>query len=545
MAEESDGEKTVLDASLEVFRAHGMTTIFGNPGSNELPFLAGLGDDFRFILGLHEQAVVGMAEGYARATGRPALINLHAASGSGNGMGALTNAHYGHVPLVVLAGQQVRRTVGQETMLANVDASMLPAPLVKYSHEPLSATDVPRTLSQAAFEAVTQPSGPVYVSVPLDDWDQPALADDELLTQRSVTTAGTMSESLRRELATVLDGARNPALVLGPQVDAAAVDDPTVFDDAVVLAERIGASVYVAPSPTRCPFPTTHPNFDGVLVPGIRSVRDRLSGHDAVLVMGAATFRYHRWEPANYLEPGTEVIQITQDPREATRAPFGRAVIADIATAIADLAEATTDRGTRRGDRGSRVVTAHPRSERGMAGAEVLEVLNDHVDDSIVYVNETTTLDLDYLERIVIDRPGMYHFPASGGLGFGLPVALGLAIGDPEKTVVATVGDGSANYGLTALYTAAQLGTRTIFVIVNNSGYGALSGFAERMGVPDTPGLTLGTIDFVSLAQGYGVPASRTTTREEFDAAYREALQADGPVLIDAVVLGAGGQPVE
>ncbi|HHX48472.1 benzoylformate decarboxylase [Brevibacterium epidermidis] len=539
MADQPEGEKTVLEASLEVFRAHGLTTIFGNPGSNELPFLAGLGDDFRFILGLHEQVVVGMAEGYSRATGGPALVNLHAASGSGNGMGALTNAHYGHVPLVVLAGQQVRRTVGQEAMLANVDAATLPAPLVKYSHEPLAATDVPRTLSQAAFEAVTQPSGPVYVSVPLDDWDETALPDDELLTQRSVTTAGTMSESLRRELAEVLNGAQNPALVLGPQVDAAAVDDPTVYEHAVALAERLGASVFVAPSPTRCPFPTTHPNFEGVLVPGIKSVRDRLIGHDVVLVMGAATFRYHRWEPANYLEPGTEVIQITQDAREATRAPFGRAVVADIATALADLAEATADRGNRRGDRGARAVPAPPRSEQGMTGPEVLDVLNEHVDDSVVYVNETTTLDLEYLERIVIDRPGMYHFPASGGLGFGLPVAVGMAIGDPEKTVVATVGDGSANYGLTALYTAAQLGTKTIFVIVNNSGYGALSGFAERMGVPDTPGLTLGTIDFVSLAQGYGVPASRTTTREEFDAAYREALQADGPVLIDAVVLGA------
>ena len=539
MADQPEGEKTVLEASLEVFRAHGLTTIFGNPGSNELPFLAGLGDDFRFILGLHEQVVVGMAEGYSRATGGPALVNLHAASGSGNGMGALTNAHYGHVPLVVLAGQQVRRTVGQEAMLANVDAATLPAPLVKYSHEPLAATDVPRTLSQAAFEAVTQPSGPVYVSVPLDDWDETALPDDELLTQRSVTTAGTMSESLRRELAEVLNGAQNPALVLGPQVDAAAVDDPTVYEHAVALAERLGASVFVAPSPTRCPFPTTHPNFEGVLVPGIKSVRDRLIGHDVVLVMGAATFRYHRWEPANYLEPGTEVIQITQDAREATRAPFGRAVVADIATALADLAEATADRGNRRGDRGARAVPAPPRSEQGMTGPEVLDVLNEHVDDSVVYVNETTTLDLEYLERIVIDRPGMYHFPASGGLGFGLPVAVGMAIGAPEKTVVATVGDGSANYGLTALYTAAQLGTKTIFVIVNNSGYGALSGFAERMGVPDTPGLTLGTIDFVSLAQGYGVPASRTTTREEFDAAYREALQADGPVLIDAVVLGA------
>jgi benzoylformate decarboxylase len=533
----ADGQMTVLESSLEVFRAHRMTTIFGNPGSNELPFLAGLGDDFRFVLGLHEQVVVGLAEGYARATGRPALINLHAASGSGNAMGALTNAHYGNVPLVILAGQQVRRTVEQETMLANVDAANLPAPLVKYSHEPLAAADVPRTLSQAAFEATTQPSGPVYVSVPLDDWDEPALPDDELLTTRSVTTAGRLPDALKRELASALDGAQNPALVLGPQVDAAAVEDPEVFDHAMTLAEKLGASVYVAPSPSRCPFPTTHPNFDGVLVPGIKSVRDRLAGHDVVTVIGAAVFRYHRWEPSNYLEPGTEVIQITQDPREATRAPFGRAVVADVASAIADLAESTTDRGRRRGDRGSRTIPAGSRSDEGMTGGEVLEVLNEHVDDNVVYVNETTTLDLDYLEKIAIDRPGMYSFPASGGLGFGLPVAVGMAIGDPEKTVVATVGDGSANYGLTAMYTAAQLGTRTIFIIVNNSGYGALAGFAERMGVPKTPGLKLGQIDFVSLAEGYGVPVRRTTTREEFDAVYREALQAEGPVLIDTVVL--------
>lgn len=154
-------QRTVLDASAEVFRAHGMTVIFGNPGSNELPFLAGLGDDFDFVLGLHEQAVLGMAEGYARATGRPVLVNLHAASGTGNAMGALTNAHYAHVPLVILAGQQVRRTVGQESMLANIQAGLLTQPLTKFSHEPLAAADVPRTLSQAILEAGSHPRGPV------------------------------------------------------------------------------------------------------------------------------------------------------------------------------------------------------------------------------------------------------------------------------------------------------------------------------------------------------------------------------------------------
>jgi benzoylformate decarboxylase len=530
-------KKTVLESSLDVFRAHGMTTIFGNPGSNELPFLAGLNDDFDFVLGLHEQVVVGMAEGYARATGRPALVNLHAASGSGNAMGALTNARYGHTPIVILAGQQVRRTVGQETMLASSDAATLPAPLVKYSHEPLSPADVPRTLAQAIFETSTQPCGPVYVSVPLDDWAEAALEDDVLLNTRSVSSAGSLTPELAQELISLVNGARSLALVVGPQVDAAAVLDSGVFEAVVSLAERADASVYVAPSPSRCPFPTTHPNFAGVLVPGISSVRERLAGHDVVLVLGAAVFRYHRWEPGNYLTAGTQVVHLTQDPREATRAPYGRAIVADIANAAKTLSENVKDRGQRRGPRGTRALPAAKTAVDGMTGTEVLEVLNAYAGPDIAYVNETTTLDLEYLERIAIDRPGMYHFPASGGLGFGLPAAVGMAVGDPSKTIVATVGDGSANYGITALYTAAQRRTRTVFVIVNNSSYGALAAFAKRMGVPDVPGLELGRIDFVAIAEGYGVPAQRTNTREEFELVYKEALERTGPFLIDARVV--------
>lgn len=530
-------KKTVLESSLDVLKSHGITTIFGNPGSNEIPFLAGLDEEFDFILGLHEQVVAGMAEGYARATGRPALVNLHAASGSGNAMGALTNAHYGHIPMVILAGQQVRRTVGQESMLASKDASRLMTPLVKYSHEPLSATDVPRALSQAVFEAVSNPCGPTYLSVPLDDWAEPSLSDDVLLTERSMTAAGSLDSTQLADLVSDLEGAKNPALVLGPQVDAAAVADPEVFEAVMVLAEKLNASAYVAPSPSRAPFPTTHPNFAGVIRPGIQSVRDQLTEHDLVLVLGSAVFRYHRWEPSNYLADGTQVIQVTQDAGEATRAPFGHSVVANVASTTKALADSVTDRNIRRGERGSREIPRAQVSSEGMTGSEILEVLNSQVNDSVRYVNETTTLDLDYLERIVIEEPGMYHFPASGGLGFGLPVAVGLALGDPSKTIVATVGDGSSNYGITALYTAVKQQTRTVFVIVNNSGYGALAGFAERMGATGIPGLELSGLDFVSIAEGYGVPSERVTTREQFEKSYSRALKASGPVLIDAHVI--------
>ncbi|GAA3057855.1 MULTISPECIES: benzoylformate decarboxylase [Actinomycetes] len=530
-------QHTVLESTLEVFRRHGVTKIFGNPGSNEIPFLAGLTEDFDFILGLHEQVVVGMAEGYSRATGKPALVNLHAASGSGNAMGALTNARYGHVPLVILAGQQVRRTVGQEVMLGSADASILPAPLVKYSHEPLAAEDVPRTLSQAFFEAETQPRGPVYVSVPLDDWALPALDDDKLLAGRSVRAGATPDPESLAEVTSALNSSRAPAIVLGPQVDAAAVDDPEIFGAAVRLAEKTDASVFVAPSPSRAPFPTRHPNYKGVLVPSIRSVRDRLAKHDLVLVVGAGLFRYHRWEPSNYLTAGTTVFHLTQDPREASRAPFGTSLLTEVGAALTTLAETAEDQGKRRPrEREKPQRTPEGETDETMTGTQLLEVLNTHLNETVAYVNETTTLDLDYLERIVIDRPGMYHFPASGGLGFGIPAAVGMSLGAPDKTIVATVGDGSLHYGVSALYTAAQRRTRTVFVIVNNSGYGALKGFSRRMGAVNMPGLDVKGIDVVAIAEGYGVPAQRVSTLDDFDHAYREALESEGPVLIDAHV---------
>lgn len=524
---------TVHARTYEILRAHGMTTIFGNPGSNELPFLAGMPDDFDYVLGLHEGVATGMAEGFSRATRLPVLVNLHAASGTGNAMGALTNAHYSHAPLVVLAGQQVRGTVGQEVMLANVDAALLPHPLVKHSHEPLSAQDVPRAVSHAILEARSAPAGPVYLSVPYDDWRQEALPDDALLASRRVRTAGGLTSELVDELARRLAEFASPVLVLGPEVDADQAQTA-----AVTLAERLGAPVWIAPSPTRCPFPTVHPHFRGVLPPGIASVRERLEGHDGVLVVGAPVLRYHRWEPDSYLPPGTEVIHLTSDPAEAARAPYGDAIVAAVGPALADLAEAVPDRGGRLEPRAAESSSAVSAAPHLMRGEEVLEVLDAQRADSVVYVNETTTLDLAFLETVGIDRSNGYHFPASGGLGFGMPAAVGFALGDSSATVVATIGDGSVHYGLPALHTAAQRQTRTVFVIVNNGTYGALRRFAKALDALDSPGLDVPGVDVVALAHGYGVPGVRAATRAEFEAAYADALAATGPVLIDVRVAG-------
>lgn len=528
--------RTVLDSTVDILIAHGLTTVFGNPGSNELPFLAGLPKDkFDYVLGLHEGVVVGMADGYAQSTGNPVLVSLHAASGTGNAMGALTNAHYSHSPLVLLAGQQIRRTVGQEVMLSNVDASILPRPLVKYSHEPLAASDVPRAVSQAILEASTHPKGPVYLSVPYDDWAAEALPSDGLLPNRKVNTAGSLSTAQLADVVAVLSKSSRPVLVVGPDVDAARAQQHVVK-----IAERLGAPVWIAPSAPRCPFPTTHPHYRGLLHPGIESVRSKLDGHDLVLLIGGPAMRYHRWEPGAYLPDGPEVLHLTCDPGEATRAPYGRAWVVELLDALGQVADAIEDRSVRLEPR---TITSGG-ADSTLTGTIILDVLaaaGETVPTTsgtrpIAYVNECTTLDLLFLDRVPITNPGGYHFPASGGLGFGMPAAVGVSLGRPDATVVAVIGDGSANYGITALYTAARRRTRTVFVIVNNGSYGALRGFAKRLNALDAPGLDVPGIDFVSIATGYGVPASRVTTVNGFQTAYDDALRAEGPVLVEAVV---------
>jgi benzoylformate decarboxylase len=524
---------TVNDATYKLLRQHGLTTIFGNPGSNELPFLAAMPEDFRYVLGLHEGVVTGMADGYAQATRRPALVNLHAASGSGNAMGALTNAWYSHTPLVITAGQQVRATIGQEVMLSNVDAVSLPRPLVKWSAEPASPQDVVRTIGQAIHTAALEPCGPVYVSIPYDDWAQETGPAEEHLAARTVEHAGELSDGQLADVVAALDAACNPVLVLGPDVDSARGNS-----DAVTLAERLGAPVWVAPSAPRCPFPTTHAAFRGVLPASVDGITGLLAGHDLILVVGAPVFRYHQHEPGNYLPAGASLLQISCDPGEAARAPMGRALVASIGPALRRLAAAVTSRGVQLPPRAQPELPLLPApvKDGGLAPEAVFDLINRLAPEDAIYVNETTSTVGAFWDRMDMRHPGSYYFPASGGLGFGMPAAVGVQLAEPGRQVVAFIGDGSANYGITALWTAAQYGVPVVFVILNNGTYGALRGFAAKLNALDAPGLDVPGIDFVALAAGYGVAADRADSPEKLRDCFAKALSAEGPTLIEVPI---------
>src|SRR3984893_7993649 len=329
-----DDMTTIREVSYQLLRRHGIKTIFGNPGSNELPWLDDFPADFRYIHGLHEGVVVGMADGYAQATGRPAFVNLHAAAGTGNAMGALTNAWSSHTPLVVTSGQQVRAMMGLEALLTNVDAVTLPRPLVKWSYEPSCAQETPLALCRAIHTAAAPAPGPVYVSLPYDDWAQQALDSAELLLDRSVEHAGVPTEHVFARLLMRLKAARNPVLVVGPDVDASGANAL-----AVALAERLCMPAWMAPMAPRCSFPTTHRCFRGLLPAGIASISRLLDGYDLILVVGAPVFRYHQYEPGDFLPADAKLVAINRDVSEAVRAPMGDAIVADIHATLTILLE--------------------------------------------------------------------------------------------------------------------------------------------------------------------------------------------------------------
>jgi benzoylformate decarboxylase len=453
-------------------------------------------------------------------------VNLHAAAGSGNAMGALTNAVYSRTPLVLTAGQQVRSAIGLEAMLANVDPAQLMRPLVGWAGEPACAADVPRSLAQAVFEAQSQ-RRPVYLSVPYDDWTAELGVNAEAVLGRAVRHGRHPGEPELADLVAALAAASNPVLVLGGDIDAAGL-----FERSVALAEHLDLPVWVAPSPFRLPFPNRHRLFRGVLPAAIAAVTRELTGHDLVLVLGAPVFRYHQHLPGRYLPEGARLIQVTDDAAAAARAPMGEALVADPAPVIAALLDRIPAR-TQPGRPLDRPVAAPATAPAGTAGLhpeQVFAALRETQSADTCYVVESTSTSAAWWRQMDLRRPASYFSPAAGALGFGLPAAVGVGLALPDRPVVGVIGDGSANYGITALWSAARYQVPVTFVILRNGMYGALKWFAELLGTPDVPGTDIAGLDFTALAAGYGVPGSAATGLDDLHA--RLKATTSGPRLI-------------
>jgi benzoylformate decarboxylase len=523
---------TVRDATFDLFRAQGMTTMFGNPGSTELPMLADFPGDFRYVLGLQEAVVVGMADGFALASGKTTVVNLHTAPGVGNAMGAIFNAQANHSPLLVTAGQQVRAQMTLQANLTNRDATRMPQALVKWSYEPPRAEDVPLALARGAHLASLPPRGPVFVSLPMDDWyaeiDE---GDARAATRRQVSGRAGADPELVRALAERLEQASNPVLIAGPDIDASGA-----WDLAVALAERQHLPVWASPATggVRLGFPENHPNFRGVLPPAIGPVGQTLEGHDLIVVLGSSVFPYYPHLPGPLLPEGAKLVAITSDPDEAVRAPMGDAIVADVKLTLEALLAAVPEstRPNPEPNPGPQEIPATDPINASTVHSALAEVLPE--DAIIVLESPSSTLALR--NQLRISRPGSYYFSAGGGLGFGLAASVGVQLAQPDRPVVCVLGEGSAQYAITAFWSAVAYRAPVTFLVLRNEEYAILKWFAEVEQVTGAPGLDLPKLDVAAVAEGYGVKAHRPGDRDEIAGALVTALASSDPELVEVPV---------
>lgn len=555
---------TVREAAFAVMREIGLTTIFSNPGSTEVPFLADLPDDIDFVLALHEASVVGIATGHALATGRPALALVHTAAGLGNAVAAIATARVNRAPVVVMVGQQDRRHLALEPFLAGRLAGLggdYPVEVLA----PVWAGDVPSAIARAAHRAHLA-QGPVLLIVPMDDWDQPAVPDVVAAPQRLVAAPAGLPAELD-ELVEHVSAARTPAIVAG-----AGVDTPAGWEAVRSLAQAVGARVYAEPFGARAGFDQTDAAYAGQLPADRTRLREVLTAHDLLLVLGTAALRQYPYEAGPLSPEGTRVVVVTADVAEAVRSPAALSVVADPAVVAHAVAEALTPSGDgsvseegrtatvperevtdvpQPATRHTGITTSSTASSTSSAGVlrpeDVFAVLAQHLPRETVLIEETPS-SRPALQAMVPARVPMGFLSAAmGGLGFALPAAVGVKMARPEAPVLAVVGDGSSLYSIQALWTAAHRGVGALFLVLANGRYAVMDRLADRRG-GKAPWPAFPEVSVSTLAAGLGVRAVRLSTAAELgatlpDLCARLAERTEPLVVEVAVEAGTHFQP--
>jgi benzoylformate decarboxylase len=546
-------------AFLHLLATEGVTSLFGNPGTTELAIMEALGgqNEIRYVLGLQESVVVAMADGYARASGKIGACNVHVAPGLGNAMGALYSARFAGSPVLITAGQQEQGHGLTEPLLYD-PLVPIAQPMVKWAIEVTRVEDLPRIVRRAAKVATAPPAGPVFIALPGDVLD--GEADLDLGHPTRVDTRTRPSDDVVDALARRLLEARNPVLVAGHELQL--YDALSLAGE---LAELLGAPVYQQTMPHSAQFHSTHPCFMGPLSRSQPDVRKVLEPYDAALFLGGDVLRMSVYSPVDPLPRGMAVLQIAERDWELGKNyPAELALNTNVAETLKALVPAvqrlrSAARAGEAARRVSALATTNWSAQRAkLAGAAeqaagtkpmdprtLMLRIADALPADAVVVDEgiTTSASLHNLRALTHSRA---HFGmASGGIGWGIAAANGVSVALPDRPVCAIVGDGSAMYGVQALWTAAHYGLPVTFVIGNNRSYRILKERLTSMrGTEKHIGMDLRDppIEWTGLAQSLGVPARRVTDAADVAPAIREAAARRGPSLIDAVVQDGFGE---
>lgn len=544
------------EAMYEFLVREGVRYVFGNPGTTELPLmdLFAARDEIQYILALHEDSALGIAAGYAEATGKPAVVNLHTNPGLAHALGNLYNVHRAGTPLIVTAGQQDTRSMIDEPLLY-ADMLELARQHSKWCWEVRHAAEVPTALARAFKIAQTPPTGPVFLSLPVDVMEERAEIELPPVTRIGGRIRGDLSKI--KEAAALLSQAKNPAIIAG---DGCARSG--AFHELVKLAETIGARVHSEPLNSLLVFPTSHPLFAGPLYPNAKQTRGLLEGVDLILAIGVNNIVPLVYTGTEMIPEGVTMIQIDAGERELGKTfPAAVALLADPKSAIEELTEMlapfANGPGAEMIGRRSEMLIAHINDARSKFASNASEASADGpispayvaremrlaAKSDAVLVDESVTSSAFVRTFFTLTEPGTFFYAKGGSLGLALPEAVGVKLAMPDRQVICSVGDGTALYTIQGLWTAARYGLAVKFIVFNNSSYMilkggllAFNGAAAERGVFPGMDLTDPEIDFVKLAESMGVAARRITKASELRAALDWALNEDACTLLDVSI---------
>jgi len=403
-------------------------------------------------------------------------------------------------------------------------------PYVKWACEPLRPEDVPAAVARGYHLAMLPPRGPVFISVPMDDWNKPC----EPVLARKVSQSVSADAAALDEVIRAIDASKKLALVTGAQIE-----EDRAGREVIALAEGLNADVYAEPIASRWTFPRSHNLFRGGLLPAQKPLADQLAAYDTIVVLGAPVFLYYAYVPGNAIRPGTKLFQITNSPQDASTALAGTSIVGDLAAA-AEYLRARVKPVERAVP--ARTKPPEPPAEHPMTCAYVFSALNKLLPRDAIISEECPSSKGDLDRYIELDEPGSFYSVRSGILGFALPAAVGLQLAHPNRRVVCTVGDGSLQYSIQALWSAVQSKAPVIFVVICNGNYSALKGFRDFTKVgKNVPGIDIPGIDAVKIAQGYGMTARAVDRAEDLEPALKCAFASKEAFLI-SVYVQEGGQ---
>ncbi|GGF77902.1 benzoylformate decarboxylase [Azorhizobium oxalatiphilum] len=544
------------DVLLEILASEKVAYIFGNPGTTELPLMDALLDapSLKYILALQEASVVAMADGYAQAARRPAFLNLHTAGGLGHGMGNLLNASVSQTPLVVTAGQQDSRHTVTDPLLFG-DLVSIAQPAVKWAREVTTADQLPILVRRAFHDADAAPAGPVFLSLPMDvmeEFTNVQIAPPSQIDRKAV--AGSLPE-LAAHLAGIAPG--RIAVIAGDEIHAS-----EAAAEAAEVAEILGATVYGSSWPSRIPFATSHPLWAGNMPTQAKAIAGILSNYDAIFALGGKSLITILYTEGPAVPEGCDVFQLSADVRDLGRTYFTKlSVVGDIRLSLRalmpHLREATAStaearkalvdaaRQARHDQRHALDLQANaemdaPRMSPLVAAREAVRAIGPKT----AIVDEAIATSSHVRKFLNSDSPTQYSFLRGGGLGWGMPAAVGCSLGLDRAPVVCLVGDGAAMYSPQALWTAAHEDLPVTFVVMNNREYNVLKNFmksqADYVSARTNRFLAMDldqpAIDYVALAQSMGVPARRIERGADVAAAIEAGIASGKPNLIEILI---------